>query len=121
MRVSLRRVPLPAIGYVVTLVGFVFLGGFTAALALRSGFAIVLGAAMVASYVAAVLCFVLRARHIAAANPADDIVLSMDPIRGNTDRRGIDRYLAKYRSQNVPAPTPVVKCADSDNRLAEAA
>lgn len=96
---SFNKAPLPVFGYLLTLVGFVFLGSFTAALAFGSGLAVWFGAAMVASYALAVLCFVLRSRHMAAADPEADIVLGFDPIRGDTDRRAAERYLARYRAR----------------------
>lgn len=95
---SFNKAPLPIFGYLLTLVGFVFLGSFTAALALGSTLAGFFGIAMVASYALAVLCFVLRSRQMAAADPEADIVLGFDPIRGDTDRSAAERYLARYRS-----------------------
>ena len=96
-RRSFDKAPLPVFGYLLTLVGFVFLGSFTAALALGSNLVGFFGVAMVASYALAVLCFVLRSRQMAAADPDADIVLGFDPIRGDTDRRAAERYLARYR------------------------
>ncbi|PQD98817.1 hypothetical protein CYL16_20690 [Mycobacterium sp. EPG1] len=100
MRHILRTAPLPAIGYVLTLFGFVFLGTFTASLALGSStLAIMFGVAMVASYGLGLTCFMLRKRYIATADPDSDVTLGFDPIRGDTDRRAAERYLARYRGQ----------------------
>ena len=122
-RVSFARAPLPAVGYVLTLIGFAFLGCFTAALALDSELAPWLGAAMVASYALGVLCFVLRARHIATADPSATIVLGMDPLRGNTDRRAAERYLARYRNEPAPVTTAhaTANMAATERHLADAA
>lgn len=122
-RLSLTHAPLPAAGYVLTLIGFVFLGCFTAALALGSNLAAWLGAAMIASYALAVLCFVLRARHIATADPSAPIVLGIDPLRGNTDRRAAERYLARYRSEPAPVTHThaAANMAATERHLADAA
>ncbi|CAA0124843.1 Uncharacterised protein [Mycolicibacterium vanbaalenii] len=133
MHRSLTRVPLPAAGYVLTLVGFAFLGLFVAALGFGSDRAAVLGVAMAGSYAVAALCFALRRRQIAVADPTGDVVLGLDPIRGNTDRSAAQRYLLRYRGQDTTqavAATPVARAADSsdgprdvrpDNRFAAAA
>lgn len=132
MRHALSRVPLPAVGYVLTLIGFVFLGLFVAALGFGFADAAVLGAAMVVSYTGAASCFALRRRQMAAADPTDDVALGLDPIRGNTDRSAAERYVLRYRGQVSPqtvVATPVVRAADSSdgardgsgNRLAHAA
>ena len=105
-RTSLSTAPLPAIGYVLTLFGFVFLGTFTASLALGSStLAIVFGIAMLASYGLGLTCFMLRKRYIATADPDADITLGFDPIRGNTDRRAAERYLARYRGRDAEVAT----------------
>ncbi|MCV7153911.1 hypothetical protein [Mycolicibacterium pyrenivorans] len=118
MRKVLSRVPLPAVGYVLTLIGFVFLGLFVAALGFGFAQAAVFGVAMVVSYAGAALCFALRRRQMAAADPTDDVVLGLDPIRGNTDRSAAERYVLRYRGQgttHAAAATPVVRAADSSD------
>ena len=98
MRRVLSSVPLPALGYVLTLIGFVFLGLFIAALGFGGGHAPVFGIAMISSYVAAVLCFAIRRRQIAAEDPEDEVMLGLDPIRGNTERSAEQRYILSYRA-----------------------
>ncbi|MDZ4264614.1 MAG: hypothetical protein U1D00_02750 [Mycobacterium sp.] len=118
MRKVFSRVPLPEMGYVLTLIGFVFLGLFVAALGFGVAGAAVLGAAMVASFAAAAACFALRRRQMATADPTDDVVLGLDPIRGNTDRSAAERYVLRYRGQDTAqavAATPVVRAADSSD------
>ena len=122
----LARVPLPAVGYVLTLIGFAFLGFFVAALGFGFDRAAVLGVAMVTSYAAGALCFALRRRQIAVADPADDVVLGLDPIRGNTDRSAAERYVLRYRGEDTVqahTATPAVRAADSSDgeQLAPAA
>ncbi|HEY9263896.1 MAG TPA: hypothetical protein VIQ11_04740 [Mycobacterium sp.] len=112
------RVPLPAVGYVLMLIGFVFLGLFVAALGFGFAGAAVFGVAMVVSYALAASGFALRRRQIAAADPADDVVFGLDPIRGNTDRSAAERYVLRYRGQDTAhaaAATPVVRAADSSD------
>lgn len=103
MKTPFNKAPLPMVGYLMTLLGFVFLGTSVAALALGSSLAPWLTAAMVASYGLAVLCFTLRKRQIAAADPNSDIALGFDPIRGDTDRRAAKRYRQRYRPQPAEA------------------
>ncbi|CAN3126516.1 hypothetical protein ACNUDN_01370 [Mycobacterium sp. smrl_JER01] len=123
MRISWESAPLPVIGYLSTLIGFVFLGSFTAALAFGSSLTPWLGAAMIVSYALAAGCFVLRHRHIAAAHPDSHTVLGIDPIRGNVDRRAAERYLARYRGRPGAQPelTPTGAQRSSETPLAEAA
>lgn len=97
MRKMLSSAPLPALGYVLTLFGFLFLGLFTAALGFGVDHAPIFGIAMISSYAAAVLCFALRRRQIAAEDPASDVILGLDPIRGNTERSAAQRYVLNYR------------------------
>lgn len=122
-RTTMINAPLPAVGYVLMLIGFVFLGCFTAALALASSLAAWLGVAMIASYGLGAICFVVRARHIATADPSADVVLGIDPIRGNTDRRAAERYLARYRSDStaVTAAHAAGNMAATETHLADAA
>ena len=116
MRTSFNKTPLPIIGYILTLLGFVFLGTSVAALAVGSNLGVPLAVAMLVSYALAAGCFGLRARQIAATDPANPVVLGLDPIRGDTDRRIVERYLARYRSQDASVPK-----AESGPRLAAAA
>lgn len=123
MRTSFNKAPLPVIGYILTLVGFISLGSFTAALAFGSNLAVILGVAMFVSYALAAGCFMLRARQIAAADPTDPVVLGLDPIRGDTDRRTAERYLARYRSQDAAVSDPGTGAREAGvaPRLADAA
>lgn len=106
MRRSFNNAPLPIFGYLLTLLGFVFLGSSTAALALGSSLAPWFGLAMIVGFGLAVTCFVLRSRQMAEADPDSDITLGFDPIRGDTDRRAAERYLARYRGQLASTPAP---------------
>lgn len=122
----LNRVPLPAVGYVLALIGFAFLGLFVAALGFGFDRAAVLGVATVTSYGTAALCFALRHHQIAVADPADDVALGLDPIRGNTARSAAERYVLRYRGNDTMqavTATPVVRAADSSDgdQLAPAA
>lgn len=99
MQRLLKSTPWPVLAYVLTLVGFVFLGLFVASLAYGAAFAPALGSAMAAAWASAVGCVWLRRRQIAVADPQSDIVLGLDPIRGDQDRRAFARYLQRYRHQ----------------------
>ncbi|UXA18350.1 hypothetical protein [Mycobacterium sp. SMC-4] len=106
-----QRAPWPVFAYLLTLIGFVFLGLFVAALAYGVGFAPALGAAMAASWLMAVGSVWLRRRQIATAAPGSHVVLSLDPIRGDTDRRAFERYLRRYRDQGAPADDAAANAA----------
>lgn len=80
------RLPLPFIGHLFILLGFVGLGLFVAALALGAPSAPMLGAGMVVAYGAGVACFLLRKWRIGHADPLADFVLGFDPIRRWTMR-----------------------------------
>lgn len=121
MRRILRSAPWPVLAYALTLVGFAFLGLFVASLAYGAAFAPVLGVAMGAAWAMAVGCVWLRRGQIAAADPAGHIVLGLDPIRGDTDRRAFERYLQRYRNQGEAegvAVTEAARQARRDERLA---
>ncbi|MGE0215111.1 hypothetical protein [Mycolicibacterium sp.] len=116
MRQLFARVPLPALAYVFTLLGFVSLGLSVAALAYRHDLAWVAGSAMVLAYAAAVGCVLLRRRQIATTDPAADVALGLDPIRGDTDLTAAQRYVLRYRGQGADAAaaiSPKVRAADS--------
>ncbi|MGE2833226.1 hypothetical protein [Mycobacterium sp. SMC-4] len=116
MRKFFKNAPWPIFAYLLTLVGFLFLGLFVASLALGASFAPVLGAAMVAAWAMAIGCVMLRRRQIANADPDSDITLGLDPIRGDTDRRAFERYLQRYRQQGVPEETAVAEAAEDVRR-----
>lgn len=97
MRRMLSSAPLPALGYVLTLIGFVFLGLFITTLGFGGSHAPTFGIAMFVSYAAAVLCFALRRHQIAVEGPDSDMILGLDPIRGNTARSAAQRYVLNYR------------------------
>ena len=75
MRRSIRKIPLPAVGYVFILLGFVGLGLFVAALALNSQWAPALGLAMVSAYGAGTACFLIRRGQIAHIPPTANVLL----------------------------------------------
>ena len=97
MRRSIRKIPFPMVGYVLILLGFVGLGLFVAALALGSQWAPALGLAMVSAYGAGTACFLIRRWQIAHTPTTASVLLGLDPIRGNTDRRAQLRYVKNYR------------------------
>ena len=97
MRRSIRKIPFPMVGYVLILLGFVGLGLFVAALALDSEWATALGLAMVSAYGAGTACFLIRRWQIAHTPPTATVLLGLDPIRGDTDRRAQLRYVKNYR------------------------
>lgn len=116
MRKLLAHVPFPALAYVFTLLGFAFLGLSVAALAYGHDLAGAAVSAMVLSYAAAVGCVLLRRRQIATADPAADVALGLDPIRGDTDLTAAQRYVLRYRGQGADAAaviSPKVRAADS--------
>ncbi|WNG87971.1 hypothetical protein C6A87_001415 [Mycobacterium sp. ITM-2016-00317] len=115
MRRSFNNAPLPIFGYLLTLLGFLFLGSTTAALALGSSLAPWFAVAMIVSFGLAVSCFVLRSRQMATADPDSDITLGFDPIRGDTDRRAAERYLARYRGRVAATPLVTeIACQEPD-------
>ena len=97
MRRSIRKIPFPMVGYVLILLGFVGLGLFVAALALDSEWATALGLAMISAYGAGTACFLIRRWQIAHTPPTAAVLLGLDPIRGDTDRRALLRYVKTYR------------------------
>lgn len=112
MRNFYKKAPWPIFAYVLTLIGFLFMGLFVASLAYSASFAPVLGTAMVAAWAMAIGCVMLRRRQIATADPDSHIVLGADPIRGDTDRRKFERYLQSYRNQGVPEDDAVADAAE---------
>jgi hypothetical protein len=98
---SIREIPFPMVGYVLILLGFVGLGLFVAALALGSQWAPALGLAVVSAYGAGTACFLIRRWQIAHTPPTASMLLGLDPIRGNTDRRAQLRYVKNYRVDDV--------------------
>lgn len=112
MRKFVKNAPWPIFAYVLTLIGFLFLGLFVASLAYSASFAPALGTAMVVAWALAIGCVLLRRRQIASADPDSDIILGADPIRGDTDRRHFERYLQRYRSEGVPEETAVAEAAE---------
>lgn len=97
MRGFIRKFPFPFVGYVFFLFGFCGLGLFVAALA-QDAAAVLLGFAMVSAYAAGTACFLIRRSQIANTPSSAAIRLSLDPMRGDTDRRAARRYLATYRA-----------------------
>ena len=93
MRRSIRKIPFQMVGYVLILLGFVGLGLFVAALALGSQWA----PALVSAYGAGTACFLIRRWQIAHTPTTASVLLGLDPIRGNTDRRAQLRYVKNYR------------------------
>ncbi|MGE2736181.1 hypothetical protein [Mycolicibacterium vaccae] len=109
MRKLWKSIPWPVLAYVFTLLGFALLGLFVASLAYGAAFAPALGAAMVAAWALAVGCVLVRRHQIEAEAPGADIVLGLDPLRGDTDRRAFERYLQYYRAQGVTEDAAVDK------------
>lgn len=100
---ALRSMPLPFVGYVFVLLGFVGLGLFTAALGSGVTRAFLLAIATVVAYGIAAACFLIRRYESAHPDPSSPIRLGVDPIRGNTDRRDAARYRQVYRGQTNDA------------------
>lgn len=97
MRTFLHKVPFPFLGYVFFLIGFAGLG-FTLAL-LASGTTTAGAALAVATVLAYALgagCFAVRRFQIDHADPADPLVLGMEPLEGDTDRREVGHYLQEH-------------------------
>lgn len=91
------RVLNPIVGYLLVLPGFVFLGLFVAALAMKSAFAGILGLAMAASFGLAVAAFRNGSATLATAREAgiigDDASIWARPLR----QEQIDGYHLNYR------------------------
>lgn len=112
MRKFMKSAPWPIFAYVLTLIGFLFLGLFVASLAYGASFAPALGTAMVAAWLMAIGCVMLRRRQIANADSDNDIVLGLDPIRGDTDRKKFEVYLQRYRNQGESEEEAVADAAE---------
>ncbi|MCK8671406.1 hypothetical protein M1M07_09780 [Rhodococcus sp. HM1] len=102
VRRAARTIPFPFLGYVLGVIGLLFLGGFVGALASGFSFAPVIGIATAALFVGMVACFRIRAHQIAQGNRGD-VELSMDPMRPAEDPEATARYLMTYRGTNAPA------------------
>lgn len=92
----LRAVPFPFLGYLMGLVGFVFLGTFVAALGAGSSIAPVLGGGMVVAFVAMGACFRIRSLQIARGD-GEGADLSLDPMVPDADPGAAERYRMRYR------------------------
>lgn len=93
-----RRILNPVVGYLLVLLGFVFLGVFVAALALQSEVAVVLGVALAASFGLAVMSFRNGSAKLAKAREAgtigDNVSIWARPLR----QEQIDGYYVNYRA-----------------------
>lgn len=91
------RVMTPVVGYLLVLPGFAFLGLFVAALAMKSGFAGILGVAVAASFGLAVAAFRNGSATLATAREAgiigDNASIWARPLR----QEQIDGYQLNYR------------------------
>lgn len=97
MRGFLRRMPLPGIGYVLFLVGFVALGVFVASLALETGIAAAAGIATVLAFGLSATSFRLR-KFVIDNSRGDEALLNVDPLGAvpiNSAAR--NRYFERYR------------------------
>jgi hypothetical protein len=92
-----RRLLNPITGYLLTLLGFVSLGLLVAALALQSGWAVVLGVSLLASFGLAVVCFRNGSATLAKAREAgmigDNASIWAQPLR----QEQVDGYHVNYR------------------------
>jgi hypothetical protein len=104
MRGIIRKIPFPFVGYVFYLLGFAGLGLFVAALAQDAAAAAPLGFAMASAYAAGTACFLIRRSQIGHTQPSATVLLSLNPIRGDTDRRAELRYLEAYRGVTHDVP-----------------
>ncbi|MDV3130355.1 hypothetical protein M1247_36020 [Mycobacterium sp. 21AC1] len=97
MRELLRRIPLPGIGYVLFLIGFVALGVFVASLALETGIATAAGIATVLAFGLSAASFKLR-KFVIDHSRGDDALLNVDPL-GAVPISSVarSRYLERYR------------------------
>lgn len=97
MRGLLRRMPLPGIGYVLFLVGFVALGVFVASLAVEAGITIAAGVATVLAYGLSATSFLLR-KFVIDHSQGDDALLNLDPLgAAPISSAARSRYLERYR------------------------
>jgi small-conductance mechanosensitive channel len=99
------RILNPVVGYLLVLSGFVFLGLFVAALAMKSGYAVVLGVAVAASFGLAVAAFRNGSATLATAREAgiigDNVSIWARPLLQGQ----IDGYHLNYRGGRRRART----------------
>ena len=77
---NLRKIPFPFLGYVFMLLGFLGLGSFVFALAIRSGWTLTLCALTVAAFASCVGCFYVRAWQISTRVGGRGWTLNNDPF-----------------------------------------
>jgi hypothetical protein len=94
---NLRKIPFPFLGYVFMLLGFLGLGSFVFALAIRSGWTLTLCALTVAAFASCVGCFYVRAWQISTRVGGRGWTLNNDPFRPDRERDGRSLYLQQYR------------------------
>ncbi len=111
-----RRVSYPFMGYVFLLFALALQGLFVVALAYRSGWAAVAGAALGGSLVAAVVCFRKQAVKLAEyrreGHPLHSVNILSEPLR----QEELDQYYVNYRGGQRRAQLAVALRASRPNQ-----